>query len=128
MAHHAVEVEGPGRARIELDGGHLRQGAQFFRHALRKIGGDRQGRALRHVEHHREFRFVVQGQHLYRNPIEDKEGAGEEEGAPENEAEKGPLGLALDKGGQDLAEALLELFRPLVLALFRRLQIVHGGP
>ena len=70
MPHHTVEVKGPRRAGVELDGGDLRlQAPQLLGHAMGQIGGYRQGRALRHIDHHRVLRFVVQGQHLDRYPL-----------------------------------------------------------
>ena len=67
VAHQAIEIERRGRAGIGLDRHDLGDFQHFFRQTLGHVGGDRQGGAGRHVDHHVELRLVVEGQHLDRH-------------------------------------------------------------
>ena len=120
---HPVEVEGAGRPGIDLDGRHLGQGPQYARQAIDQVGGHRQGRPLGQVDHHRELRLVVQRHHLHRHPLEIEEGAGEEEGPPQDQPEQSPLPGVFDQGRQDGAEEALDPLGIPVFAPLRRLQV-----
>ena len=64
VPHEAVEVEGGGGARVDLDVLHLGNGGEVAVHLPGGLQGHLEGRSLVVVDHHLELALVVEGQHL----------------------------------------------------------------
>ena len=126
MAHHAIEVERFGGAHIHLHRCHFREFPHQVGYLIGTVGRFGQCGALRHVQHHGVFRLIVQRQHFHHHQFEIEQGAHDQEYGPHRNPEQACLARVLDHGHQHLAENLFELFRFLVLTLFRHYQIPHG--
>ena len=87
VTHHSVEIERLRRADIGLHSSHFLECAEFLGDASSHVRRVRQGCPFRHVENDREFRLVVQWQHLDCNGLEVKHRAGQDQQAPERQVE-----------------------------------------
>ena len=118
VAHQSIEVERRSGANVGLQGGDLRQLTKGVGETSGDIGGDRKRRPLRQVDHHVEFRLVVEGQHLHRHRLGVEHRAGEQEGhddaGQQHPSERSTADERRDNRPVDVADDLLG-------ALFARL-------
>ncbi len=111
LAHQAVEVDRRGRAGVDLVVGHLGQLGKGLRHVVEHLRRVLDRRAFRHVQHHLEFRLVVERQHLHDDDLQDDEAEGEqyrERNSAEQPASPRPSGLALQERRNDPAKQTIE--------------------
>ncbi len=105
VAHQPVEIEGGGRARIGLDGAHLRQPARNIGHRKQRALGILEARPLGQIEHDGKLRLVVEGKQLHGHRLRRKQRQ-RHQGCRSDAQEKPPrraLG-ADDRGGQTPVE------------------------